>query len=102
MTRPYTTRSGATQYKPSLALLHELNDQQEGFCLACGTDGQMAEPDMRAGHCENCGARKVYGAEELILMGLYYDEEPALRAPGLDDGESPFHPIPGVSSAGEY
>lgn len=24
------------------------------------------------------------------------------RAPGLDDGESPFHPIPGVSSAGEY
>lgn len=25
-----------------------------------------------------------------------------LRAPGLDDGESPFHPIPGVHSAGEY
>lgn len=25
-----------------------------------------------------------------------------LRAPGLDDGESPFHPIPGLSSAGEY
>jgi hypothetical protein len=25
-----------------------------------------------------------------------------LRAPGLDDGESPFHPQPGISSAGEY
>lgn len=25
-----------------------------------------------------------------------------LRAPGLDDGESPFFPIPGVSSAAEY
>jgi hypothetical protein len=25
-----------------------------------------------------------------------------MRAPGLDDGENPFHPIPGKTSAGEY
>lgn len=24
------------------------------------------------------------------------------RAPGLDDHESPFYPVPGFSSAGEY
>ncbi len=39
-----------------------------GFCLACGEEQGGCEPDMRRGLCENCGARKVYGADELAIM----------------------------------
>jgi hypothetical protein len=39
-----------------------------GFCLACGAEAYGVEPDARAYECEDCGAHKVYGAEELLLM----------------------------------
>jgi hypothetical protein len=39
-----------------------------GFCLACGADADGVEPDARGYECEICGAAKVYGAEELLLM----------------------------------
>jgi hypothetical protein len=38
-----------------------------GFCIACGTDQEGCEPDMRRGYCESCGERAVYGAEELLI-----------------------------------
>jgi hypothetical protein len=40
-----------------------------GFCLACGEQAEGCEPDARQYECECCGAFKVYGAEELLLMG---------------------------------
>jgi NADH pyrophosphatase NudC (nudix superfamily) len=43
------------------------NDSDMGFCLACGEE-QNAEPDARRQECDACGASKVYGAEELLLM----------------------------------
>ena len=39
-----------------------------GFCLACGEEVSGIEPDARRVVCESCGAPKVYGAEELLLM----------------------------------
>ena len=41
-----------------------------GGCIACG-DLQMGdvEPDARNRTCESCGEPKVYGLEELIVMG---------------------------------
>lgn len=39
-----------------------------GICIACGADQDGCEPDARRHECESCGARKVYGAEELLLM----------------------------------
>jgi len=39
-----------------------------GFCLACGEQASGVEPDAREYQCESCGQRKVYGAEELLLM----------------------------------
>lgn len=39
-----------------------------GFCVACGEDADGCEPDARRYECECCGARAVYGAEELLLM----------------------------------
>lgn len=38
-----------------------------GFCIACGCENDGCEPDARGYECENCGARKVYGAEELLM-----------------------------------
>lgn len=39
-----------------------------GFCLACGNEQEGCEPDARKYECEACGARRVYGAEILLLM----------------------------------
>jgi hypothetical protein len=70
--KPYTTRTGVKQFKPSLAMLEEMTDDDMGFCLACGEVEEGVEPDARKYVCSCCGAAKVYGAEELALMGLYY------------------------------
>ena len=39
-----------------------------GFCIACGEEHDACEPDAERYHCESCGANKVYGAEQLLLM----------------------------------
>ncbi len=39
-----------------------------GLCLACGEEQDGCEPDARRYKCESCGERKVYGAEELLMM----------------------------------
>jgi predicted RNA-binding Zn-ribbon protein involved in translation (DUF1610 family) len=39
-----------------------------GFCLACGAEAHGVEPDARKYLCENCGERRVFGAEELLMM----------------------------------
>ena len=67
--RQYRTRAGRTQVMPSVDEIQSMSDACEGWCLACGST-QAAEPDARRYECEACGAPKVYGAEELILMGL--------------------------------
>lgn len=71
---PYTTRSGETLLKPSFKSLERSikADSNDGFCLACGAWQGAVEPDARKYSCESCGAKKVYGAEELLTMGLYF------------------------------
>jgi hypothetical protein len=39
-----------------------------GFCIACGNDQGGCEPDARRYQCEACGERRVYGADEVLLM----------------------------------
>ena len=43
-------------------------DDNLGFCLGCGAEAYGVEPDARKYECEECGAHKVYGAEELLIM----------------------------------
>lgn len=69
--KEYTTRAGLTQLKPSFEELRELDESGEGFCLACGNT-QDAEPDAVRYECDACGARKVYGASELLLRNLFH------------------------------
>ena len=43
-------------------------DDNLGFCIACGEEAYGVEPDARRYECESCGKKKVYGAEELLIM----------------------------------
>lgn len=44
------------------------SDESMGFCLSCGADAYGVEPDARGYTCDECGAAKVYGAEECLIM----------------------------------
>lgn len=39
-----------------------------GFCIACGEEQDGCEPDARNYECEHCGALKVFGAAELLMV----------------------------------
>jgi hypothetical protein len=45
-------------------------DSGIGFCLACGAEAMGVEPDARKYPCEICEEKKVYGAEEILMMGV--------------------------------
>lgn len=74
MKKEYTTRAGVKQYKPALKSLERIinSGNCEGYCLACGDKAYGVEPDAAKYTCESCDKPKVYGAEQLILMGLYH------------------------------
>ena len=50
-------------------------DENLGFCLACGEQAYNCEPDARNYECESCGERKVFGAEEILVMGTFTESE---------------------------
>lgn len=70
--KAYIAKNGNKQFKPSFEDLMRASEDSSGFCLACGEEHGYVEPDARKYHCTCCGAHKVYGAEELILMNLYH------------------------------
>jgi hypothetical protein len=45
-------------------------DNNIGICVVCGEDAEGVEPDAEGYHCEGCGVAAVYGAEQLLLLGL--------------------------------
>ena len=78
--KQYRAKNGNLQWKPSFTELMRANDSGGGFCLACGAEHDCVEPDARKYHCTDCGAHKVYGAEELALMNLYHMDKGGARA----------------------
>ena len=47
------------------------SDSYEGWCVECGEwTHDSAEPDARKYKCPVCGKNTVYGAEELLIMGI--------------------------------
>jgi len=71
--KSYKARNGRVLQKPSYAELTNAHAVGDGFCLACG-ETQAAEGDAKNHECESCGERYVYGAETLILMGLFHED----------------------------
>jgi DNA-directed RNA polymerase subunit RPC12/RpoP len=41
-----------------------------GWCIKCGKKHSQIEPDAHEYTCKSCGAKAVYGAEELVMMGI--------------------------------
>ena len=54
----------------NLEVIQDAMEEQCGFCVECGAERECCEPDAREYECDECGQREVYGAEELIVMGL--------------------------------
>ena len=50
-------------------------DGDPGGCTACGDEADRCEPDARNYKCESCGELAVFGAQELLMMGLADIEE---------------------------
>jgi DNA-directed RNA polymerase subunit RPC12/RpoP len=50
----------------------DLTANYGGFCIECGDEAYGVEPDARGYRCESCGAKAVYGAEELLLRGAIH------------------------------
>jgi len=75
----YRAKNGRLQFKPSDALLTEIieGDNATGFCLACGETVDGVEPDAAGYDCPHCHAAKVFGAEDLLARGLYFDADRA-------------------------
>lgn len=41
-----------------------------GFCISCGAYHDGCEPDARNYPCDECGENQVFGAQEILIMGL--------------------------------
>jgi hypothetical protein len=54
----------------SLQQLQDASEHYWGFCTSCGATRECCEPDARHYDCEACGEDEVFGAEELMIMGL--------------------------------
>jgi hypothetical protein len=67
--QPARTLALALLRKFTAAQIREAMDEQAGFCTACGYMQDCCEPDAREYVCDDCGEAKVYGAEELALLG---------------------------------
>lgn len=87
MKTQYKARNGSMQYKPEIDYLFGLIHQGIGFCLACGEESGPIEPDVSKARCDCCGARKVYGGETLLLMGLHYSRGHRTNADSRDYGD---------------
>ena len=57
------------KFRMSEERFNDLCESYTGLCLSCGAGRSHCEPDARGYPCEECGEPKVYGAEELLLMG---------------------------------
>ena len=47
-----------------------ISDGCHGLCIACGNEVEGVEPDARRYPCDECKRPKVFGLEELAIMGL--------------------------------
>ena len=41
-----------------------------GYCISCGAEHYGIEPDANNYTCDECGEKKVFAAEEILILGL--------------------------------
>ena len=65
-----TPKTAAARRTFTIRELEIASGNNGGFCIACGAEHEGLEPDARRYRCERCDRLDVYGAEEIMLMGL--------------------------------
>lgn len=50
-------------------------DDYTGICLYCGEETTGVEPDAERYPCPSCDQPYVYGAEQILLLGYYHDDD---------------------------
>ena len=61
-------RLSAEPVAAAMALLESGEAEQGiGICIACGIEQGFCEADARFYTCEDCGEKRVFGAEEIML-----------------------------------
>jgi hypothetical protein len=73
MKEQYKTKDGRIQWRPIMTekqMSHVMSNGMGGFCLNCGKKTREVEPDARKYTCPFCKAEKLYGLEELLMMGI--------------------------------
>ena len=69
--RTETKAARAVKYRTfTLAQIEEADAMECGICLACGALRDCCEPDARKYRCDECKQSQVYGANEIMMMGL--------------------------------
>lgn len=68
MTQVKLTRATAKRFP--LEEIEAADEENAGFCLACGAYHGCVEIDARNYECEKCGRHTVFGAGEIALRGL--------------------------------
>lgn len=63
-----------TMRKITFEQFQDATEAMAGYCIECGAWRDCCEPDAREYLCQECGAKAVYGAEELLIMGLVQGE----------------------------
>jgi Zn finger protein HypA/HybF involved in hydrogenase expression len=68
----YENKFGRTLYRQVMSEeeFAMADEEGTGYCLACGESRGNCEPDARNYKCEGCGEKMVFGAAEMLLMGL--------------------------------
>lgn len=56
-------------FKMNEETFKSLRDEYMGICFSCGQEAYSVEPDARGYTCEGCGEKKVFGVEEILIMG---------------------------------
>ena len=63
MTKDHVFKMSADEYDM-------MKEESGGYCLDCLTEASGVEPDAREYTCEECSEPRVFGIEELLMMGL--------------------------------
>lgn len=56
-------------YLDSMEEYIELEEDHFGMCLACGEEHNNCEPDASGYICDACGAERVEGIANLLMLG---------------------------------
>lgn len=72
----FTNGSNSAMARPTIEQVIEAVESEDyiGFCLSCGEEAYEVEPDARKYKCESCGEYRVFGAEEILIMGAFDDD----------------------------